>query len=78
MSNVTQPKKSFGFLVLVFLLGIVVGAVGGVVGYGIAAISMPWLSDVQRGLIIPGFTAVGGIIGMYTVVLDLVRARQSQ
>ncbi len=70
-----QPVKSLGYLALVLLLGVAVGAIGGVVSYGIAALTMPWLSDAQRGIIIPGFTAVGGIIGLYTVVLELVRGR---
>ena len=65
--------KPWIFALVVIAMGIAIGAVGGLVAYGIAKVTMPWLTQRQLDVIVPAFTAIGTIIAIYCLGRDIVR-----
>ena len=63
------------FLVAILILGPVVGGIGGVVVHYLAVLTMPWLTESQRSLIIPGFLLIGASMGVFGVVAELLRGK---
>jgi hypothetical protein len=66
------------FLTAIFALGVLVGAAGGAVAYYLAVLTMPWLTDSQKELVIPAFLLIGVLIGLFGVVTELLREKQTE
>lgn len=67
--------KPWIFRSLIILMGTAFGALAGAAAYAVSIITMPWLTQGQFDLIVPGFVLIGIACALYCLGLDISRGR---